>query len=182
MLASASVGDVTKVESYLRDGADIECFDSDGCTALRLAAERGNIQCVRLLIERGANVESKANNGMTPLLGAACGDKIECIKFLVEVGADIYANTNGWSVMHYCARDGNFESFVFLLEAGCDIYCKDDEGKTPLDIAGNFATSFRKIETGRRMIMNYMVAKSENVALADKIAADARFWPFSMKF
>ncbi|MDQ2993561.1 MAG: ankyrin repeat domain-containing protein [Pseudomonadota bacterium] len=69
----------------------IDSRDTDGCTALSIAAYLNSVDCVRLLIRCGAQLEIPDNEGVTALQRASRFDEnINCVKLLQEAGA----NTN----------------------------------------------------------------------------------------
>ncbi len=77
------------MEALLRLGADPNATDSDGRTALMIAAEwGGHADTVAALLEGGAAVDAVARDGWTALMRAAYSGKAECARLLLEAGAD----------------------------------------------------------------------------------------------
>lgn len=69
--------------------ANLEAPDSNGRTALHLAARSGKIDSLRYLISVGADLESRTiKNGNTALLLACGGGSFETTKLLLESGAN----------------------------------------------------------------------------------------------
>ncbi len=68
LLMATNDGDVYWVNVSLKDGAQIECSDEEGNTALILAAFRCNSVLVKLLLDKGANCNAKNDRGNTALI------------------------------------------------------------------------------------------------------------------
>lgn len=71
-------------------GGDVEaCEGVKRCTALHMAARRGNVEVAAALLDRGARIEARDSLGETPLRRAVNCDKVAAAKLLVARGADI---------------------------------------------------------------------------------------------
>jgi ankyrin repeat protein len=67
---------------------------SDGvkhCTALHMAARRGNVEIAEALLESGADIEAPDSLGETPLRRAVNCDKTDVAKLLLARGADMHS-------------------------------------------------------------------------------------------
>ena len=77
------------VRILARAGADLEaCDGSVRCTALHMAARRGNLAAAAELLELGARIDPKDIRGDTPLRRAVNCNQIEVARLLLEKGAD----------------------------------------------------------------------------------------------
>ncbi len=56
---AAKAGELTKAETLVKIGADVNLKDSDGGTALMVAAGNGNKDVVEFLVEHGADITLK---------------------------------------------------------------------------------------------------------------------------
>lgn len=81
-------GNHAAVERLLRDHADVNEVQSDGSTALVLAADRGELEIVRLLIAAGADVNAQNAFGATPLAAACASGHGAIVRILLEARAD----------------------------------------------------------------------------------------------
>ncbi|PGS48749.1 ankyrin repeat domain-containing protein [Bacillus sp. AFS041924] len=72
------------IEFLLTNGADPNITDSEGHTALHIAAFEGNIAIAKLLIMNGAKIKNN-NSGKTPLEIAEERGNSEFISFIKEV-------------------------------------------------------------------------------------------------
>ena len=61
------------------------------CTALHMAARRGNVDVIAALLDGGANIEARDSAGETPLRRAVNLNKVEAAKLLLARGADPYS-------------------------------------------------------------------------------------------
>jgi hypothetical protein len=95
------------VRLLLDGGADVNIFNEDEWTALHEAVWEKNTEVVRLLLAHEANVNLKARS-----LGR-----------------------EGWTPLHVALYFENFEIAKLLLDHGADPNIRDDDGKTPFDIA-----------------------------------------------
>ena len=85
-MAAAAQGHHTCVQLLLRLGAKREVKQSDGMSALAIAAYFGHAKAVRALIAAGADVGTTDNEGATPLLLAVREGKVDAAKELLERG------------------------------------------------------------------------------------------------
>ncbi|PAV68472.1 hypothetical protein WR25_06964 [Diploscapter pachys] len=71
-------------ELILDKHLNVNLRDSNGTTALHLAAAKGSLPLVQLLIDCGAVINEKDRRGMTPADWAAAKQNIEVLDFLVD--------------------------------------------------------------------------------------------------
>lgn len=80
--------DLSRVQMVVRDGADVNCTDSSGNSALVLAASSSaSVGMIQFLISRGAHVNYVAPSG-SALQIAAVQDNVEVVRCLLAHGAD----------------------------------------------------------------------------------------------
>ncbi len=87
-LMRAPVVKLAELEQILDQGANLDYQDSEGKTALMIAAGKGYRTAARILIERGASLDITDNKGCTALWHAAFNGNINTSKLLLEKGAD----------------------------------------------------------------------------------------------
>jgi ankyrin repeat protein len=111
------------VRALLKSGADPKTTIATGVAPLMTCAKTGSVDAVRMLIEYGAPVNAKepAEN-QTALMWAAAEHHPDVVQALIEAHADLKANTKqGFTAIHFAAREGDLESVKALLAAGVDV-------------------------------------------------------------
>jgi len=80
------------VRVLVHSGADVNAQEKlKHCTALHMAARRGNVLVAEALLDCGADVEARDKLDDTPLHRAVKCGKTEMVAFLLSRGADIHA-------------------------------------------------------------------------------------------
>ena len=183
---AAKAGDLAKVRALLTENpALVSSKDTNGCTALILAAGWGHKDVAALLLANKAEVNAKeATDGWTPLHAAAANGQKDVVKLLLASKAEVNAKTGGgYTPLHWAAlrsqKDvvklllankaevdlfaaaavGDLEKLKALLKANPDLVSsKDDYQRTPLHWAAM---------TGYKAVVAWLLAKGANVNAAD---------------
>jgi ankyrin repeat protein len=104
---------------FLRAGIDINARDEDGCTALMLASEKGDLELVNLLIGNGADVNVRDADGYTALMYVAYRGDLEIARLLIKNKADVNAVDNdGWTALMYASVKGKRDVVELLKKSG----------------------------------------------------------------
>ena len=106
---AALAGDTKKLETLLAaDPNAITIGDSNGDTALHLAAFHRKLPAVQLLLKRNANVDARNHVGMTALhLAARIGD-VQIVKALLDYTADPNVrDSGGWTPLKWAVSKHN---------------------------------------------------------------------------
>ena len=69
-------------------GATVDVEDSDGCSALILAAGQGSLTAVKILLCGGANIDKQTPTGQTACIEAIRVQAPEVAEYLIKMGAD----------------------------------------------------------------------------------------------
>lgn len=136
------------ISRLLAAGADVNLHGH--MTPLHAAARQGNPELVKTLVQAGADMSIGAHalndsttfwqqctyKGDTPLHCAARGLRPNNMVALIELGADVNArNHDNETALHLAAQTTPYAVFFLpLFQAGADVLCKDNHGRTPLDI------------------------------------------------
>ncbi len=163
LIAAAGRGDLRGVRHELARGADINRKGPTGNTALLTAIQagaftNGTLQTVRGLLRLGANpniegsfigenVTMRFIGDCSPLHAAVFNIRmfqdsahgLEIIDTLLDAGADISsaAFDRKQTPLHLAARMHNTEAAIVLLKAGANVTVRDQDGRTPIGLAGS---------------------------------------------
>jgi ankyrin repeat protein len=108
--------------------ADLEVRDDTGFTALRLAADAGNLECVQVLIENKADVNTTSDDGMTPGHGAAFEGRSNCLHLLINAKANVNArNVRDVTLAMAACRGNRLTCLQLLVDAKADLNAKRNE-------------------------------------------------------
>ena len=138
LIDAAKHGDVIAARDAIRDDASPNYVDGNGWVPLIWAAQEGHAQVVDHLLMAGADPNFVDENGFTPLKQAISDQHIEVSEKLILHGADVNCrcSADGNSTpLHTAAAYGLLESIELLCQYGADACAKDDDGKTPYDVA-----------------------------------------------
>jgi ankyrin repeat protein len=132
-------GDVTAVQSCLREHPDEINGLIGYATPLDLAAEKNDTNMIAFLLDQGAEIEDKQGyrNLCTALHCAASHGNIDAIAFLLSHGA--YVNSidrDNETPLHYAATNDHAEAVTYLIAHGANINAHStDYDRTPLEEA-----------------------------------------------
>ncbi|XP_070803763.1 ankyrin repeat and SOCS box protein 3 [Pituophis catenifer annectens] len=112
---------------------------SDRCSAVGLAARKGNIKLLKKLIKKGYSIDVPDNRGWMAIHEAAFQNTNECLKLLIQAASSanyIRSKTfEGTCPLHLSASRGNLECTAILLESGADPNEVTNDATTPLFLA-----------------------------------------------
>jgi ankyrin repeat protein len=119
-------GSAAFVELLLKAGANPNTPIATGVPPIMTCARSGNADAVRILIAGDANVNAREPvQNQTALMWAAAERHPEVVRTLIQAKADLQAHTkNGFTALHFAAREGDIESARQLLAAGVSINLK----------------------------------------------------------
>jgi ankyrin repeat protein len=134
---------------------DIEARDSEGKTALAIAALQGDANMIDALLENGADIESRTPSQETPLMLAAQSGELEAVETLIRNGANCTAtDQDGWSTLHHGVHGPdrqNAQAIIqHLINHDVDVNCLSRGDETPL----HKATMDQKMYALRTLLEN----------------------------
>ncbi|XP_028273003.1 ankycorbin isoform X2 [Parambassis ranga] len=134
LLAAVEHGEAEKVASLLaKKGANAVKLDSEGKSALHVAAARGQTDCLSVILAHGADLSIIDAAGFSPLHLAAKNNYVECCKKLIQGKCPIdTVDGSGKTALHHAAASGNIQIVQLLCEHKSPINLKDADGVTSL--------------------------------------------------
>lgn len=134
LLQAVEHGEVDKVTSLLaKKGVNAVKLDSEGKSALHLAAAKGQAECLGVILSHGVDVTVLDASGCTALHLAAKNNHQECAKKLIQSKCTIEGgDSSGKTALHYAAACSSAPIVQLLCEQNCPVNVKDAEGCTPL--------------------------------------------------
>ena len=131
-------GNAPLVDLLLKAGANPNAPIATGVPPIMTCARSGNADAVKRLLAGDADVNAKepAQN-QTALMWAAAEHHPDVVRTLIEAKANLQAHTkNGFTALHFAAREGDIESARLLLAAGVniDIRSQPDVTQTAADV------------------------------------------------
>ncbi len=118
-------GDINMVKHLIKNGINLNEYDSWGFTALMYAVVYGRIEIVKELLNSGAN--ANVNCGNSVLIEASMNNHIEIVRELIRAGANInyYNNKGNWTALMVASHLGHVDIAKELLNAGANINIRD---------------------------------------------------------
>jgi ankyrin repeat protein len=131
---AAGRGDVSVVESLLKQGVPVDERGRNEETPLIAAALADEAVVAKALIESGADIMARNKGGLTALHAAAYSGSVEVARFLLDRGADLEdgENFSGTTPLIVAAEEGRVEVAKLLISRGADISIADRDGFTAL--------------------------------------------------
>jgi hypothetical protein len=127
---------VTHHWCFRKAGANVDAADSQGNTALHLAALHGFADAVAALLSAGADVNKPRQDGRRPLHAAAEHGHTAALQLLLRAGATVDAlSATGETPLLRAAQQGQLAVVDLLLLAGADPNVADNSGLRPLQAA-----------------------------------------------
>lgn len=139
-LTAASVGNVEWLRLCMKTGDSYMEQDSNGFTALHMAALHGRLQCLKLMIEEykmDVNLPSRSGwRALHLVLSQKNGKRAkECLQLLLRCGADVNLQSESKvTPLHQAAREGLEDCLAILVENGANVYAKDLQGNCPIEL------------------------------------------------
>lgn len=128
----------------IRRGARVDvrltAGDAAGKSAIHLASYYGEVAIIRALVEEGVDINQiPEGGGLGPLHWCVYNHHQELFDYLLEMGADVNIQATGLyysrTPLHFAVSGDRAYMTRRLLEMNADPLAKDQEGRSPLDIA-----------------------------------------------
>lgn len=121
LLSAAKHGDISAARSAIEGGADANCADRRGETALMYAADGW------------VGDPAKKEGRLAQVSFETQGEDLSMVRVLLDAGADVNArNEGGVTALMRAAGSGSLAVVDALLAAGADVNRRDNDGNTAL--------------------------------------------------
>lgn len=138
MMIAAANGDPSKVQSYIKKGANVNARNSTRWSALAYAAKFNHLDVAKVLVENGADINQKVNTGATALQIALNTGNFEIADYLVSQKADVNVkDILGMTALAWACKDGNLKVVKYLVENGANVNSQNLNGRTIVDITNS---------------------------------------------
>ena len=118
---------------------DVELPDNNGWTALHFSARNGSYEIVKYFINMGIKINLTANGDSCLHIAADSGHLSLCKTLINEYNVDFQLPDNdGWTTLHFSARNGSFEVVKFFTDMGIDTNLNGTDGMNCLHIAERY--------------------------------------------
>ena len=124
--ASRGANGADVVRALVQGGANVNAQERlKHCTALHMAARRGNVPVAEALLDCGADLEARDKLGETPLRRAVNCGKAEMVALLLSRGADVHTKGRSGLTPWQVARGA---AMKHLLQSSGEEEAADQEG------------------------------------------------------
>ena len=152
LLIAAAFGHAAVIEKMLEPGneqvADVNACDSEGNTALALAAllqQHEYVRVVELLVAKVRDCNVQNTLGKAVLMIAIEKNESDVVKTLLDHNCNMQLKDNrGFTALHYAAIQSNLGVVKQLLDWGASPLAEANSGKLPVEVVG--MPSFRVCE------------------------------------
>ena len=142
-------GDV--VRALVRAGANVDAQDGvKRCTALHMAARRGNVEVAGALLDSGAAIEARDSLGDTPLRRAVNCGKVEVAALLVACGADCHSRGSKQMTPLLAARTAAMKRALCAGDLGSRVRRTNRGARQPWRYTAAARDECREGRVGRR--------------------------------
>ncbi|CAC5381079.1 unnamed protein product [Mytilus coruscus] len=164
---------ITVVKALLDFKANINAVDFFGRSPLYCACSENHERVLQLLIKHNASVNQKTITGFTPLHFACQSGSIRIVKMLLEKGAKINSSKPDTVPLHEACKVGNASIINILIASNASVNHTSKDGLTPLHEA---------CSNGHIEAVNLLLHNKANVNAANVYGWTALFLSCSQGF
>ena len=137
LLKAAEKGRLEAVKQALDAGADVNCSDTKGRTAVALAVQANSVACTHEILTRGADPNIPDKNKEFPIHIAACFQVTDVLRILVDSGSVNLESQNkdGNTALHKAAYAGCVDCVMYLTSKGADSKAQNNKYEIPAALA-----------------------------------------------
>ena len=166
---AAKIDDEELVTYFIFKGADPELKNHDGDTPLHVAIKNHSMRAAKALSAVSSTLFSRDSEGVTALDRGLLADESYYDLFITTKAGEL-RDVEGQSIVHYFVRTKNLKGIRQCIIKGIPISVKDDNKKTPLDVAFENLDDEESVEIAAELIMGG----------ADEVATDFAYFQDAM--
>ncbi len=149
----AAIDDYNSIEYFLFKGADSEIKNKNGDTPLHVAIENDAFNSAKILACVGSNLFARNGNGVSAIdLGLDPKKNARYYDLFINEKTATLRYDNGKTLVHYFVQTKNLRGINACIKAGFPISIKDDDKKTPLDLAFEDINNIESVEIAAALI------------------------------
>eukprot|EP01090_Pellita_catalonica_P008768 TRINITY_DN19838_c0_g1_i1.p1 TRINITY_DN19838_c0_g1~~TRINITY_DN19838_c0_g1_i1.p1 ORF type:complete len:345 (-),score=41.12 TRINITY_DN19838_c0_g1_i1:124-1158(-) len=127
------------IDALFDHGVALNAQNYAGETALKIAAELGQLRTVEMLLENSAWTQVCDLEGASPLHYASAQGHVKVAHMLLRYGAHInHVDNEGDSPLHWAVRESKANIVQLLVKSGADIMLQNEDGENPQLLASCF--------------------------------------------
>ena len=139
--------------------ADIEIRDTQNCTPLHTAIDRGYLSYSKELAEKFLHQDVGTEVSWIQLHAACFQESTKDVQFLLDAYTDVnHDSSAGYTPIHIAVTKGNIEIVTLLLDQDVNVHSVTIDGKTPLHIA---------VDKADETIIQKLLTQKANPSLKD---------------
>ena len=150
---AAQKNDADLVTYFLVKGADPQLKNHDGDTPLHVAIWESSYDAAAAIVAVNANTLFDRDGVGKSALDLALSMDETYYDILITTKAGEVRDIGGQTIVHYFVRTKNLRGVQKCIEKGIPISVKDDDGKTPLDLAFSSIDDSISVEIAANLIM-----------------------------
>jgi len=151
---AALMGNAELVSRFILLGADPQIKNNDGDTPLHLALWNDKEDVVRVITGLDANtVFDVDKNGNSALDLSLLMDEERYLDILITTKVGEVRDTEGQNIVHYFVKTKNLNGIMQCIKKGIPISVKDNNNKTPLDLALEDSNDYDSIKIAAELIL-----------------------------
>lgn len=152
--AAAEINDASLVLFLLCYGANPDLKNYNNQTPLHVAIENNSKEAAQQLVNYGCNIFARNSDGNTAMESAFQKDSSYYDIFITEKTATLKDSIEGKSIVHYFVEDKDEMAIFTCVRKNISLSPKDNEGKTPLDLAFDNIEEDGMVEIAAILITN----------------------------
>ncbi|WP_369695319.1 ankyrin repeat domain-containing protein [Gracilinema caldarium] len=145
---------------FIALGANVDTQDPIGRTALEIACQNEAYACIETLAKANANIFISSKSETAPLTVAIQKGEAMLQALLNEKTA-LQKNEQGQNALHIASSMGNITAVRRILDFSIPPNIRDSHGNTALDLAFQYADSFKHAQVAEKLIQSGYINSNE---------------------